>query len=90
MRKPLIAGNWKMNTTLESGVALARKIAEASPSYGAVDLLVCPPSVYAIPVRDALAGGDVFLGAQNMYFEGNGLFTGELSARCSKTWAPRS
>lgn len=80
MRKPLIAGNWKMNMTCESGVALARKIAEASPAYGAVDLLVCPPSVYLIPVRDALAGGEVFWGAQNMSFEANGAFTGEISA----------
>jgi triosephosphate isomerase len=84
MRKKLIAGNWKMNTTLESGVALARKISEASPAYGAVDLLVCPPSVYLIPVRDALEGGDVFWGAQNMYFEANGAYTGELSAAMLK------
>jgi triosephosphate isomerase len=79
-RKKLIAGNWKMNATCESGVALARAIADQSASYGAVDLLVCPPSVYLIPVRDALLGGNVFLGAQNMYFEPHGAFTGELSA----------
>jgi triosephosphate isomerase (TIM) len=84
MRKPLIAGNWKMNTTCESGVALARKIAEDSPAYGAVDLLVCPPSVYLLPVRDAIAGGSVFLGAQNMYHEASGAFTGELSAAMLK------
>jgi triosephosphate isomerase len=84
MRKPLIAGNWKMNTTSESANALARKVAAASPSYGAVDLLVCPPSVYLIPVRDALAGGNVFLGAQNMYHEASGAFTGELSAAMLK------
>lgn len=80
MRKKLIAGNWKMNTTGESATALARKIAEESVSYGAVDLLVCPPSVYLLPVRDALLNGVVALGAQNMYFEASGAFTGEVSA----------
>src|SRR5262245_27956987 len=84
MRKPLIAGNWKMNTTCESAVALARKVAEGSPAYGAVDLLVCPPSVYLLPVRDALAGGSVFLGAQNMYHEPGGAYTGELSVTMLK------
>src|SRR5262245_1544149 len=84
MRKKLIAGNWKMNTTSESAGALARAIAEQSASYGAVDLLVCPPSVYLIPVRDALLGGNVFLGAQNMYFEQQGAFTGEVSAAMLK------
>jgi triosephosphate isomerase len=84
IRKKLIAGNWKMNTTCESAEALARKVADESPSYGAVDLLVCPPSVYLIPVRDAIAGGAVFLGAQNMYFEPQGAFTGELSAAMLK------
>jgi triosephosphate isomerase len=84
MRKKLIAGNWKMNTTSESANALARKIAEESVSYGAVDLLVCPPSVYLLPVRDALLNGVVSLGAQNMYFEASGAFTGELSAAMLK------
>jgi triosephosphate isomerase len=84
MRKKLIAGNWKMNTTSESAVALARKVAEESPAYGAVDLLVCPPFVYLATVRDALAGGSVFLGAQNMYHEASGAFTGEISAAMLK------
>jgi triosephosphate isomerase len=79
MRKKLIAGNWKMNTTSESADKLARAIAEQSVSYGAVDLLVCPPAAYLIPVRDALLKGTVFLGAQNMYFENSGAFTGEIS-----------
>lgn len=80
MRKPLIAGNWKMNTTRETAVALARGVAEGASSHDAVDLLVCPPSVYLLPVRDALAGSSVLLGAQNMYHEPVGAFTGELSA----------
>jgi triosephosphate isomerase len=84
MRKKLIAGNWKMNTTSDGAVALARKIAEASPSYGAVDLLVCPPAVYLQRVQEAVAGGSVFVGGQNMYFEASGAFTGETSAAMLK------
>ncbi len=80
MRKKLIAGNWKMNTDAASAELLARGISEDSPAYGAVDLVVCPPSVYLMHVSRALAGGDVALGAQNMYHAPNGAFTGEISA----------
>lgn len=84
MRKPLIAGNWKMNTNSESATALARSISDQSPGYGAVDLLVCPPSCYLKTVGSVLAGGTVLLGAQNMYHEANGAFTGEISAAMLK------
>jgi triosephosphate isomerase len=80
MRKPLIAGNWKMNGSGESATALARSISDQSPGYGAVDLLVCPPFCYLKTVSTALAGGTVLLGAQNMYFEKSGAYTGEISA----------
>jgi len=80
MRKPLIAGNWKMNTDGETATALARAISDASPGYGAVDLLVCPPFCYLKTVSSVLAGGTVMCGAQNMYHEKNGAFTGEISA----------
>jgi triosephosphate isomerase len=80
MRKPLIAGNWKMNGDGASATALARSISEQSPGYGAVDLLVCPPLCYLKTVSSALAGGTVLCGAQNMYWEKNGAFTGEDSA----------
>jgi len=80
MRKKLIAGNWKMNTDAASAELLARGISDDSPAYGAVDLVVCPPSVYLMLVSRALDGGEVALGAQNMYFEPNGAFTGEISA----------
>ena len=80
MRRYLIAGNWKMNTDRSTGVALATAVAEQAADLKDVDLLVCPPSVYLAPVAQALAGKPVALGAQNMYFEDNGAFTGELSA----------
>ena len=80
MRTPFVAGNWKMNTTRETAVALAKGTAEAAAKAAGVDVAVCPPSVYLAPVAEALAGGRVALGAQNMYFEASGAFTGEVSA----------
>ncbi len=84
MLRKLIAGNWKMNTDRASAVALAQGIVNGVDKYKAVDLLVCPPSVYLVPVADALKGSSVALGAQNMYHEANGAFTGELSATMLK------
>jgi triosephosphate isomerase len=80
MRRKLIAGNWKMNTDRAAGVTLAKGVAARAAEVPNVDLLVCPPSVYLVPVAEALTGSKVALGAQNMYHEGNGAFTGEISA----------
>jgi len=84
MRKPLIAGNWKMNLDGAGATALARAISDASPGYGAVDLLVCPPFVYLKTVGSVVDGGTVLLGAQNMSHEKSGAFTGEISASMLK------
>ncbi len=78
MRKAFVAGNWKMHTTSDEAVALGQAILRGAPSAG-VDIAVCPPSVYLQAVATALAGSDVALGAQNMYFEERGAFTGEVS-----------
>jgi triosephosphate isomerase len=80
MRRKLIAGNWKMNTNRATAVALAQGIVERAGEFARLDLLVCPPAVYLIPVNEVLHGTPVALGAQNMYHEPNGAFTGELSA----------
>ena len=80
MRRPLIAGNWKMNTNRAEAIALAQAVAEGARSLGQVDLAVCPPSVYLDAVGSALKGQPVALGAQNMYHEPAGAFTGEISA----------
>lgn len=80
MRRPFIAGNWKMNTDRASAVALAEGLAKAAESVDRVDLAVCPPSCYLDAVGRAVVGSKVALGAQNMYHEANGAFTGELSA----------
>ena len=80
MRRPFVAGNWKMNTTAATGCALARAIGEAVPtSRDAVDVLVAPPLPYLDCVDDELAKSAVMLGAQNCYFEKEGAFTGEVS-----------
>jgi len=80
MRRPLIAGNWKMNLDRAGSVALARAIAAKAAQFEAVDLLVCPPHVYLDAVAGVVRGSAVALGAQNMYHEANGAFTGETSA----------
>jgi triosephosphate isomerase (TIM) len=81
MRRPFIAGNWKMNTNRASAVALAKEVAKRAESLAGVDLAVCPPSCYLDAVGQALAGSTkVALGAQNVYHEKDGAYTGELSA----------
>lgn len=79
MRRPFVAGNWKMNLSLASGTALASAIAQACPAGGSVDVAVCPAFPYLLPVRDAIAGSGVQLGAQNAYFAPPGAFTGEVA-----------
>jgi len=78
MRKPFVAGNWKMNTNEADAVGLARGVAEATKS-AACDVAVCVPFPYLAPVREALRGSHVALGAQDVYWEPKGAFTGEVS-----------
>jgi len=80
MLRKLIAGNWKMNTDRAGAIKLARAIVGRAGMYSAVDLLVCPPAVYLSAVGEVVKGTKVALGAQNMYHEANGAFTGETSA----------
>lgn len=79
MRRQFIAGNWKMNLNRAAAVALAEGVAKAAAGIEGVDLAVCPPSCYLEAVGRAIAGSKVALGAQNMYHEKEGAFTGELS-----------
>jgi triosephosphate isomerase len=80
MRRPLIAGNWKMNLDRGAALALATAVVQRAKTVPGVDLVLCPPAVYLAAVGDAVRGSPVALGAQNMYYEANGAFTGELSA----------
>lgn len=78
-RKPLIAGNWKMNGTLESGGALAQAVADGAAD-AACELLVCPPAQLLYPIGRALAGTPVQLGAQDCHAEEKGAHTGDIAA----------
>jgi triosephosphate isomerase len=79
-RRILIAGNWKMNTRHASTSALAKGVVNAVGEDPAVDVALCPPSVYLSNVADAVAGTPVGLGAQNLYAADDGAFTGEVNA----------
>ena len=79
MRKPFIAGNWKMNTNRASAVALAAGLAEALKDVHNVDVAVCPPFVYLQVAAEALSNSNIAMGAQDVYFEQKGAFTGEIS-----------
>ena len=79
MRTPLIAGNWKMNTTLDEAVVLARSVRDGIDGIPNVTKVVCPPFVSLAAVRDVLAGSTVHVGAQNAHPEAAGAFTGEVS-----------
>ncbi|MCD4830666.1 MAG: triose-phosphate isomerase [Anaerohalosphaeraceae bacterium] len=80
MRKPFLGGNWKMNTDKASAVALASALADSVGSLtDKVDVAVCPPFVYLDTVSQALAQSSIAVSSQDIYFESNGAFTGEIS-----------
>ncbi len=78
-RKLFIAGNWKMNTSAADAVALAEALVSSIGLVEAVDLAVCSPFVYLLPVGEALRGSKIALGAQDVFYEDKGAFTGEIS-----------
>ena len=78
MPKPLIAGNWKMNTSLAEAEALATGIRDAVTPISGVEILLCPPFTSLSAVSDALKGSQIKLGAQNMHDQASGAFTGEI------------
>jgi len=79
MRRPFIAGNWKMNTTVSEAVALIKDMKDGLNSITALDRVVCPPFVSLQSAHELLRGTSIGLGAQNMYFKEKGAFTGEVS-----------
>lgn len=79
MRKPIIAGNWKMNKTPEEAAELVRELVPLVADAEA-EVVVCPPFVCLDAVRKETAGSNIKLGAQNVHFEKNGAYTGEISA----------
>jgi triosephosphate isomerase (TIM) len=79
MRPVIITANWKMNTSPADAGPLAAEIARATDVAG-VTRIICPPFVALAPVKAALAGMDVAVGAQNVHAEAKGAYTGEISA----------
>jgi len=86
MRKPFVSGNWKMNTDSQTSVELAKNIASGSVETAGqrVTVAICPPFVYLQSVANALSSSNIGVGAQDMYFEPKGAFTGEISASMLK------
>lgn len=79
MRKPIIAGNWKMHKTVAEGVAFVKEVAPQVEGTD-VEVLVCAPYTMLPALVEAAKGTAVKVGAQNMHFEDKGAFTGEVSA----------
>ncbi len=79
MRRPFVAGNWKMYKTRNDAVALAKGVASKFATPDRVDVAVCPPSIYLDAVGQAIKGSSVALGGQNMYHTTFGAFTGEVN-----------
>ena len=79
MRIPFVAGNWKMNTTATEAERLVLEMLERLDSIKGVEKVVCPPFVSLVGLSMMLEGSSIKLGAQNMYFEAKGAYTGEIS-----------
>lgn len=80
MRRPMMAGNWKMNNTIADAKALATAIREQVGDVDNVDCVVCPPAVCLPAVQEIAAGSPIAVGAQNVHWAESGAYTGEISA----------
>ncbi len=79
MRLPLIAGNWKMNTTVSEAVKLVASMKDRLSKISNVEKVLCPPFVSLAAVRELLKVSSIKLGAQNLFYEPKGAYTGEIS-----------
>ena len=79
MRKPIIAGNWKMNKTASEARAFTEEVASKVPSNEKIDSVICSPSLFLESLVNLSLSTDVSIGSQSMHFEDNGAFTGEVS-----------
>ncbi|NWG16654.1 MAG: triose-phosphate isomerase [Chloroflexi bacterium] len=79
MRKPIIAGNWKMYKTLDESVSFVRELAPRLASYTAIERVVCPTFVALAAVADALRDTDIRVGAQNLHWEAQGAYTSQIA-----------
>ncbi|NIM92601.1 MAG: triose-phosphate isomerase [Anaerolineales bacterium] len=80
MRRPIIAGNWKMNYgTIEEALTFVRQIQRPLNEIEGVDRVLCPPATVLLPISEILQPLDIQLGAQNMHWEDSGAHTGDMS-----------
>lgn len=79
-RRPMVAGNWKMNKTLGETAELLKALKPQLENIDSVDLVVCPPFIDLPLTKDILVGSNIKVGAQNMHWEASGAYTGEVSA----------
>jgi len=79
MRKPFVAGNWKMNKTVAESTPLVAEMLTGLQQYDQVERVICPPFTALMPLSALLKGSGIGLGAQNLYWEGSGAYTGEVS-----------
>ncbi|MDD5369431.1 MAG: triose-phosphate isomerase [Anaerolineaceae bacterium] len=79
MRKPFVAGNWKMNKTIEQARSLVSDLVPGLRAVASVEQVLCPPFTDLLAISAMLAGTEIGLGAQNMYWETAGAYTGEVS-----------
>jgi triosephosphate isomerase (TIM) len=80
MRKPLVAGNWKMNKTAEDARSLVEQMLPELQKLDYVERVICPPFPALMTISAVLAGTGIGVGAQNMHWEASGAYTGEVSA----------
>ncbi len=79
MRVPMIAGNGKMNTTVSEAIELASEMRPGFDEIDGVDKVICPPFISLAAVKELVEASSIRLGAQNLYFEEKGAYTGEIS-----------
>jgi triosephosphate isomerase len=79
MRRPIVAGNWKMNNTLSEATDFVRSIRRGLNEIKGTDRVLCPPFTVLAAMKDLLAATEIELGAQNMHWEEKGAYTGEIS-----------
>jgi triosephosphate isomerase len=81
MRKPIIAGNWKMHKTLSEAKSFAEEVKGLVPAQDKMESVICAPALFLQSLVETVKGTVVKVGAQNMHFEESGAFTGEISPK---------
>ena len=79
MRRPLVAGNWKMFKTASEARVLMSELLSGLTAIEGVDIVICPPFTSILPIAAIVEGTGISIGAQNMHWEESGAFTGEIS-----------